>query len=442
MLRTLYSMLLYLLIPFVIARLVWRGLQNPAYLKRWRERFGFPRRIPSEHRLICVHAVSVGEVQASRPLITRLLRDYADHGIVVTTTTPTGSDSVKQFFGDDVKTIYLPYDLPFAVRRFIATLNPVVMIVLETELWPNLFHHCRARSIPVILANARLSDHSQRRYQYLASLTRTTLEAVTLYLAQTEHDAKRLIALGAKQANVKVVGNLKFDQRPIDITDATTQALNNYFSPRRNIWIAASTHGGEEAIVLAAFLQVLKHDPHCLLIIAPRHPHRSETIRALCAKNGLAVICKSDERECGTAIQVFILDRIGELAHHYAIADVAFVGGSLIEHGGHNLLEPAGVGVPVLTGPHVFNFAAISRRLLDEHAAWQVNNADELAQQVIRLLTDDVLRREAGEKGRRMVRDNQGSIETTMRFIEPILSGGRKTDSKKILNSDRQFSVL
>ena len=290
--RSVYSLFFHLLIPVVVMHLIWRGLQNPSYFKHWRERFGFPRWTTPANRLIWIHAVSVGEVQAAKPLILRLLKTSADHNVVVTTTTPTGRDSVKRTFGEDVKTIYLPYDLPFAIKRVITILNPKIVIVMETELWPNLFHYCHARLIPVVIANARLSDHSQKRYRRIASLTCAMLKKVTLFLAQSEEDAKRLEMLGAVRENIAVIGNLKFDLPPTNNTD--TQALQNDFSSKRNIWIAASTHNGEESIILTAFSTVLKHDPNCLLIIAPRHPHRSPTIHTLCTRKGFNTICKSN----------------------------------------------------------------------------------------------------------------------------------------------------
>ena len=415
--RRIYSFFLYLIVPFVVVRLFWLGFRNPDYRRRWKERFGFPDKITSHDKVIWLHAVSVGEVQASRPLVNALLDKYPDYRILITTMTPTGADCVKQYFADSVTHLYLPYDLPVSVKHFISVIDPSILIVMETELWPNLFHYCQVKNIPVIVANARMSEKSAKGYRRFSSLTRSTLENISLVIAQGKKDAERMIALGADRDKVIVTGNLKFDiHLPHSVTEQA-QALRRYFSVNRPVWIAASTHAGEEKIILDAFDKVLQQHPQCLLVIAPRHPQRSAGLRELCAKRNLKVLSKSDNKECDEDVKIFILDTLGELPMYYAAADVAFVGGSLTETGGHNMLEPACLGLPVIMGPHVFNFQEISQLLLDEGAAWKVTNMDELSGRVSSLLGDANLRHSTGERGRNIVLKNRGNVEKIMELI-------------------------
>ncbi len=420
--RIIYSFIFYLLIPFIVLRLFLLGFRNSDYRDRWLERFGFPQRIASRNKIIWVHAVSVGEVQAARPLINNLLQEYSSCKILVTTMTPTGADCVKQYLAGDVTHLYIPYDLPAAVKRFVSIIDPAILLVMETELWPNLFHYCQASNIPVVIINARMSENSARGYRYFSGFTRSMLESVSLIIAQGEKDAERLIALGADKDKVNVTGNLKFDiNLPHGITEQT-QTLRKYLSVNRQVWIAASTHEGEEKIILDAFDKVLEKHSQCLLVIVPRHPERSASVKELCFKRGLRVLCRSDGKECDENFQVFILDSLGELPTFYAAADVAFVGGSLTEVGGHNMLEPASLGLPVITGPHVFNFQEISQLLLDEVAAWKINGADELFNRVSCLLDDAGLRRSAGERGRAIVSKKRGNVGKIMKLIRQFLS--------------------
>jgi len=416
-LRRIYSFILYLIVPFVVLRLFWLGFRNPDYRRRWKERFGFPDKITSHDKVIWLHAVSVGEVQASRPLVNGLLDEYPDYKILITTMTPTGADSVKQYFGESVKHLYLPYDLPVSVKHFISVIDPSILIVMETELWPNLFHYCQVKNIPVIVVNARMSEKSAKGYRRFPSFTRSTLENISLVIAQGKKDAERMIALGADEDKVVVTGNLKFDiHLPHSVTEQA-QALRRYLSVNRPVWIAASTHEGEEKIILDAFDKVLQKHSQCLLVIVPRHPERSAVVRELCVKRNLEVLSKSDNKECDEDVKIFILDTLGELPMYYAAADVAFVGGSLTETGGHNMLEPACLGLPVIMGPHIFNFQEISQLLLDEGAAWKVANMDELSARVSSLLGDANLRHSTGERGRSIVLKNRGNVEKIMELI-------------------------
>ena len=415
--RIVYSFFLYLLAPLIVLRLFWLGYRNPDYRSRWKERFGFPDKITSDDKIIWLHAVSVGEVQAARPLVNGLLEAYPDFRILITTMTPTGADTVRQYFAESVGHFYLPYDLPVSVKRFLSIIDPTILIVMETELWPNLFHYCQANNVPVVVVNARMSEKSATGYRRLSSLTRSTLTNISLIVAQGEKDAERLIALGADRNKVKVSGNLKFDIHFPHSVFEQAQALRRYLSVNRPVWIAASTHEGEERIILDAFDKILEKQSQCLLVIVPRHPERSPGVKELCNRRNLEALCKTDDMECDESTQVFILDTLGELPMYYAASDVAFVGGSFTENGGHNMLEPASLGVPVIMGPHVFNFHDISQLLLDEGVAWKVSCADELSSRVCGLLDDANLRHSTGERGRNIVLKNRGNVKNVMKLL-------------------------
>ncbi len=389
----------------------------------------------SHDKIIWLHAVSVGEVQAATPLVNGLLEEYPDFRILITTMTPTGADSVRQYFADTVEHFYLPYDLPVSVKRFLSIIDPTILIVMETELWPNLFHYCQTNNVPVVVINARMSEKSAKAYRRLSSLTRSTLKNISLIVAQGQKDAERLIALGADGEKVKVSGNLKFDIHFPHSVSEQAQALRRYLSVNRPVWIAASTHEGEERIILDAFAKILEKQSRCLLVIVPRHPERSPGIKTLCNRRNLKVLYKTENTVCDESIQVFILDTLGELPMYYAAADVAFVGGSFMEIGGHNMLEPASLGVPVIMGPHVFNFQEISQLLLDEGVAWKVSCADELSSRVCGLLDDANLRHSTGERGRNIVLKNRGNVENVMKLLRdffrtPVTQGTSKVSNK------------
>ncbi len=467
--RLLYTFILYLLTPLVLLRLGWRGLRAPAYWRRWPERFGFfapckdaqvsqaqdaQKRPPckdaqvlqaqdaqeqppcmdgstsgvaSLNETVWIHAVSVGETQAALPLIKALQQRYPHMTLVVTTTTPTGSERVRAALGDTVFHVYAPYDLPDAVQRFLQRTRPRMAIIMETELWPNLIHICQQCNIPVIVANARLSARSATGYQRVASLTRPTLQDITMITAQAQADAQRFIALGADPARVRVIGNIKFDITPAADLQQHAAALRQMWGQQRPVWIAASTHANstdsEDEQVLAAFAVVRHAFPDTLLILVPRHPERFAKVTALCRKAGYDVGLRSEPRSCNANTDIYIGDSMGELMLFYAASDVAFVGGSLIAHGGHNLLEPAALGIPVITGPHTFNFADISRMLLQADAARQVDNAAELAAAVIDYLQNATLRHATSEKGPRLVEQNRGALAQLMTVIGECSDG-------------------
>lgn len=411
--RFIYSLLLYLLVPWVLLRLAWRGLRNRGYWRRWRERFGFVPRLSGP--TIWLHAVSVGEVRASAPLVKALARAYPGHRILITTMTPTGSATVRELFGDSVAHCYVPYDLPTAVWRFLNRTRPRLAVIMETELWPNLFHQCQVRSIPLVLANVRLSEKSARGYRRFAGLTRATLANVSAVGAQAAEDAERMRELGARQ--VEVTGNIKFEMElPVDLAARAARLRDSFGS--RPVWVAASTRDGEERLVLEAFARLREKLPELLLILVPRHPERFETAARLGVQRGFTLARRSaypNSIPPGTAI--LLGDSMGELLLFYAAADVAFIGGSLVPLGGQNLLEAAALAVPVVFGPHMYNFRDISRMALERGAGRQVQSATELADAVADYLRNSDLRRVAGEAGRLLVAENRGALIKTLALV-------------------------
>lgn len=413
--RRLYSILFYLLLPAAFLRLFWRGRKAPAYRRRWAERLGWVPAISGE-RPIWVHAVSVGETLAAVPLVRALQSHYPDTPLLVTTTTPTGSERVRAAFGDSVQHVYAPYDLPSVVQRFLNRTRPRLVVVMETELWPNLFHALRACGIPLLVVNARLSPRSTRGYQRLGELTRATIGCIDIIAAQSPADAERYAALGATAEQLVTTGNIKFDMSLPDNLAQAGKELRAGFGTERPVWIAASTHEGEDEQVLVAHRRLLDRYPNLLLILVPRHPERFERVAVLCREQGFQLARRS-HGEVGADAQVYLGDTMGELMRMYAAADVAFVGGSLVPTGGHNLLEPAALGLVPLSGPHLFNFQQIAELLAAMEALTLVADAAALAAQVERLLAEPALRRAAGERARQVVEDNRGALTRTLELI-------------------------
>lgn len=416
-----YTTVLYLLLPFVLIRLMWLGRKTPAYRQRWQERLGLVQPLASARKLIWIHAVSVGEVHVSRPLVDQLQRQYPDYGILITTVTPTGEATARQIYGAALQHRYFPYDLPFAITRFLETFRPSVLLILETEIWPNLYRCCQQSAIPILLLNARLSERSFTHYQLLKSLTAHTLQGATVIAAQTPLDADRFTQLGASADKVTVTGNLKFDITMATEVREQGKLIRSQFSSHPNVWIAASTHQGEEQLVLSALAIVLKSIPDSLLIIAPRHPERSRAIYDICVKRGFKTVSYSTTGAWDVSTRIFILDVLGQLPAYYAAADIAFVGGSLVPVGGHNLLEPAWLGLPVISGPHLYNFTGVAKLLDKAKALVRVDNAEQLGEKVVNLFLDASLRADLGDKARQVIAENQGSIQRVMRLIEKYL---------------------
>ena len=403
--RGVYSIALHLLLPLVLLRLVWRGRRQPGYLRHVAERFGFyALRVPSP--VLWLHAVSVGETRAAEPLIKALRERWPDHHILVTHMTPTGRETSEQVFGERVARCYLPYDLPWATRRFLTHFRPQLGLLLETELWPNLIHACRVASIPLYLVNARLSERSARGYARFARFTRATLGELAGVAAQTDADAQRLTALGARE--VAVCGNLKFDRspRPQDIE------LGNHFRGwfgGRPVLLAASTRDGEEEKVLEAVELAARSD--LLTVIVPRHPQRFDAVGRLLAARSLAYQRRSEQRPVALTTAVWLGDSMGELYAYYAACDIAFVGGSLLPLGGQNLLEACAVGIPVLVGPYTFNFEEATRLALHAGAALQVADQRELARAVAALLAEPERRARMAKAGLTLMRQHQGAAQ-------------------------------
>jgi len=423
-----YSLVLFLLLPLVLIRLYFRSFKNPEYLNRWQERFGFIPKLDSGKDVIWIHAVSVGEVQASRPLVDYLQQHYPACQILLTTTTPTGLIMVTRVFAGSVAHRYFPYDLPFSVARFLRITRPRVLLILETEIWPNLYRYCRQLGIPIMLINARLSEKALAGYRMFPALIRATLGKVTTIATQSIDNASRFISLGAPEDRVHVTGNIKFDIKIPHSIREQGESIRRFFSASRPVWIAASTHDGEDEIILDAARIIQASLPDSLLILTPRHPERFVSVRQLCLKQGFTVACYTDMEAYSAGTQVFLLDVLGQLPVYYAAADVAFVGGSLVPVGGHNMLEPACLGMPLITGRHLFNFSEISNLLRSANALFEVETAAELSEKVIEFLGDANLRFSTGERARTVVVGNQGSINKIMKLLEEVIppeNGGR-----------------
>ena len=415
----LYSLLLYLVLPFLLLRLVWRSRRAPAYRERWRERLGLYGNRPLRAD-IWVHAVSVGEVQAAHQLITRLQTRYPEVGILVTTTTPTGAERLRSLFEDPVGHLYTPLDLMPVVGRFLNAVRPRIAVVMETEIWPNMLRVCERQGIPVVLANARLSDRSAQGYARLGGFSRETLESFTAIAAQGPDDATRFRALGAPAERVQAIGSIKFDVPRPDSLLEQAQVLRHLWGTQRLVWVAASTHEGEEEQVLDAHREVLGRIPEALLVLVPRHPERFDQVAALVERRGFVLARRSAKQPCSEKVSILLGDTMGELPVFLAAGDAAFVGGSLVATGGHNLLEAAVVGVPVAVGPHVFNFAQITDLMVREGGAVQVTDAHALAQCIREWLGDAAERARVGELGRRVVEANRGALERLLELLEGI----------------------
>jgi 3-deoxy-D-manno-octulosonic-acid transferase len=412
--RVLYSLLLYLLLPGALLRLWMKGRRNPGYRRHWRERLG--RDLPQGGEVVWLHAVSVGEVRAAEPLVRALLARHPDKSLLITVMTPTGRQTVQQLFGDSVRCRYLPYDLPGPVQRFLAALQPSVAIFLEVELWPNLYAALAARGVPLYLVNARLSEKSLRGYRYLGTLIRATLRAVRRVAAQTELDKARFLQLGVPADAVSVTGNLKFDiQLPCDLAERARQ-IRQQLSGRQPVWVAASTHQGEETAVLAAHVELLQRYPHALLVLVPRHPERAAAIMRHCDSRHLT--CRLFSASAFADASVLVVDQLGLLVYCYAIADVAFVGGSLVDRGGHNPIEALLAGTPVISGPHVHNFAAVYAQLQQAGAAVSIESAAQLPAQLHAWCSDVRAREQAVSAGENVIRTNRGAVDRVLAVIE------------------------
>ena len=428
LLRVLYSAILYLLAPITVYHLIWRGFRQPAYLQRWAERYaiynGGANDGTAHARTLWLHAVSVGEVNAALPLVQALRRGRPDLRLLVTTITPTGSERVRALWKDEVEHVYLPYDLPGAVGRFLEHYRPVAALIMETELWPNLLFGCRDRGIPAYILNARLSARSLRGYQVLAPLVGRALRTVRLVAAQSHADARRFMRLGAREEQTLETGNLKYDVSIPDSVAAFAHECREHIAGRK-VWLAASTHEGEEADVVAIHRRLRGQFPDLLLLWAPRHPERFRSVVELARAAGWPASTRSRAHWPQRDEAVFVIDTLGELVNFYACADVAFVGGSLQAIGGHNLLEPAATGTAIVTGPHLHNFAEIAHKLESAGALRIGADADAVERDIAELLRDDAARERMVDAGRALVETGRGALGRTMALLQPVLDAAR-----------------
>ena len=407
MLQFIYSQLIRLALPFILLRLWWQGRQAPELRINWQQRLGFVPR--ASGTVVWVHAVSVGETIAAAPMVRRLLERNPDMTILMTAMTDTGLTQAMKMFGNQVKYAYAPYDTPGSIRRFLNRANPGILVIMETEIWPNMIRQSRSRRVPVFLINARLSERSARGYERVKSLVAPIMRSISWVAAQAEKDAERFRRIGVAASKVSVTGSVKFD---VDIPEAVRKIsfqLRASLSDRP-VWIAGSTHEGEEAQILAAHRQILEAHPSALLIIVPRHPERFESVADTIIQQGFSLARRS--RGDGlVGAEVYLGDTMGELMMLYGASDAAFVGGSLIERGGHNPLEPAGWGIPVISGPNVFNFETIYQRLVDDRGVVIVSGANELFQHLSTLFDDVDERQASGQRALSVVNKNRGALD-------------------------------
>ena len=418
----LYNLLAYLLlIPLAIYWLI-KGIGNRTYLDRLGQRFGFG--YPKMDGCIWVHAVSVGEVQASVPLIRSMIEQYPDQRILMTTVTPTGAARVAALFGNEVQHSYIPFEFPNAIRSFFSATKPRVAMIMETEIWPNLYRGCGLRKIPLILVSARISPKSIRGYRKLIPLIRETLSHGIVIAAQTQADADRFIELGANPARTTVTGNIKFDVELGRKVASDGETLRDALFGERPVWIAASTHDGEEQQLLSAHRTLLENHPRLLLVLVPRHPERFAGVRDLIDNQAFNVISRTEKQPCDESTEIFLVDTMGEVPLFFAASDIAFVGGSLVPVGGHNLLEPAAQGLPIITGPHLFNSQEIADDFINLGACRVVADEVELATEVANLIDDPVAAGEMGQRGLMLLEQSRGSLERLLVLLEPLLDHG------------------
>lgn len=418
--RFLYNILTYLLLLPYAAYWVFRGLANPTTPAHFGQRFGFG--YPRIDRCIWIHAVSVGEVQAAAPLINDLQRRFPDQQLLVTTVTMTGAERVRAMFGDSVKHSYIPFEFPHAVAMFFRSVNPTAALIMETEIWPNLYRGCGIRNVPLILVSARISPRSINGYRRLLPLIRETLSHGIIIAAQSQSDADRFLSLGASPERTHVTGSIKFDIELPDTVVERGRALRAELIGDRPVWIAASTHDGEEQQLLNAHGRLRQQFPDLLLILVPRHPERFAEVRTLIEKSGFEAVARTEDRPCRASTAIFFGDTMGEVPLLYGMSDIAFVGGSLVPVGGHNLLEPAAQGLPVVTGQHLFNAQDIADMFVAARACRIAEDVDELVDIVTGLLTEPASAATLGKNGLALLQANRGALQRLLVLLEPLLA--------------------
>ena len=420
--RFFYCLLIYLAMPLVLLHLFVPRRGKPGYDRRWAELLGWTPTIRAELSPLWIHTVSVGESLAAIPLIRSIKTAYPQLPLLVTTTTPTGAEQIAKL-SDLVEHRYAPLDYPGAISRFLKRTRPRGLLIMETELWPNWLAACGARNLPVVVMNARLSERSCQRYQKIAGVFHTMGQHLTAILCQTREDAARFARLGIPAANIEITGSLKFDiqldQQLIEAGQILRQSIGS-----RPVWIAASTHQGEDEQVLQAMAKLQEQLPDSLLILVPRHPQRFDSVAKLCLAQGWNTSRRSRQEEITASTQIYLADTMGEMPLLFQAADVAFMGGSLVPIGGHNLLEPASLGKPTLIGPHYFNFSDVTRQLSDQKGCLIIQNSDELAKRLLELLQDKQLQQKMGMKAFDVVHANQGAQRRTLQAIAGVFNLG------------------
>ena len=411
-----YTFALWLLLPYIFIHLFWRAYKQPDYLRNIGERFGFYS-IHCNRPVIWLHCVSVGETRATNNLVNHLGEIYPNHQILFTHSTPTGRSASEQLFGGNVKRVYLPYDYPFSVKRFLNTFKPQLGILMETEIWINLIHSCHKRNIPLLLINARLSEKSMRHYSRFANLSYIAMRELSAISAQTAADASRFSLLGAQ--NVSVMGNLKFDIEPPSVMLELGKQLRQQWGSNRPVLLAASTRDGEETLLLDAFNKI--NVPNLILVIVPRHPQRFTEVSKLIKQHGFKFQRRSDNHSLSEEIQIVLGDSMGEMFAYFVAADLAFVGGSLLPYGGQNLIEACAVGTPVLVGPHMYNFTDVAQRAVLAGAAIQVNDISDFVTQAQALFQNPDALHYMGKHGVEFVNSNIGATKKSLLLIKQHL---------------------
>ncbi len=424
MIFRIYTFLIYLLQPIILLEMLRRSIKNPAYRRRLRERYAsyLDYQKPSANGII-IHAASVGEVIAITPLVKVLQKNYPHLPITFTTVTPTGSERVKVAFGSSVSHFYLPYDMPYTIKKFLNFIQPKAIIVVETELWPNLIKYSHKKNIPFIVANARLSPRSSTRYGYIHKLLYPMLNSIKLIMAQDKTSADRYLSLGVKQEKIINTGNLKFDLNVNEQLYREIKLLKEQLNINdRPIWIAGSTHEGEDELILQAHQKLLKDYPNLILILVPRHPERFDSVADTIKKTHLNFIRRTEEKKFTNNISVLLGDTMGEMMHLYGLSNIAFIGGSLVPHGGHNPLEPIAFKIPVISGLHTHNFIEIFEKLENVNGVIEIEtNINLLVQAVRSLLENTEYYHQIGNKGFQVLKENQGALERHLTLLKPYL---------------------
>lgn len=415
-----YNIIIYLIQPILWIKLLWRSIKTPGYCQRLTERYGFFYKKVQQGGIL-LHSVSVGETLTAIPLVYALRNRNPRIQITITSMTLTGSERVQSAFGKDIYHVYLPYDLIGAMNRFLNHINPSLVIIMETELWPNLIIALHRRNIPIVIANARLSYRSAERYKKVKNFSALIMKRITIVAAQNEEDGIRFLELGLKKSQLIITGSLKFD---ISITpEIAEKALNlrQKWAPQRQVWIATSTHDGEELLLLQVHRKLLKIFPNLLFVLVPRHPERFQEVQEMILKARFSYIMRSSGKSPSISTQVVIGDTMGELMLLYGIADLAFVGGSLINRGGHNPLEALAYAIPVLMGPYTLNFRDICRKLTKEGGLITVTDIPSLVKEISILLTNDRYRFYHGYHGIKVLHQNRGALQKLLKLLDPYL---------------------